>query len=80
MTHYFKNKLKNCVKNVLSIFLKKNDLIEFLQQCNQLIFLEKKETLDNPQREILRKFYMNNKFLFLVFFQLWMKFGGEFVS
>ena len=79
MTHYFKNKLKNCVKNVLSIFLKKNDLIEFLQQCNQLIFLEKKETLDNPQREILRKFDMDNKFLFLVFFQLWMKFGGEFM-
>ena len=50
-----------------------------MQQSNQIIFLEKKETLDNPQRDILRTFYMNNKFLFLVFFQLWMKFGGEFM-
>ena len=75
----FRKRVKELCEKCIIHFPEKNDLKEFLQQCNQLIFLEKKETLDNPETEILRIFYMNNKFLFLVFFQLWMKFGGEFM-
>ena len=66
-----------CEKCIIH-FPEKNKLKGFLQQSKQIIFLEQDETLENPEREILRLFFMNNQFLFLIFYQLWIKFGGEF--
>ena len=66
-----------CEKCIIH-FPEKNELKGFLQQSKQIIFLEQDETLENPEREILRLFFMNNQFLFLIFYQLWIKFVGEF--
>ena len=52
-----------CEKCIIH-FPEKNELKGFLQQSKQIIFLEQDETLENPEREILRLFFMNNQFLF----------------
>ena len=74
----FWKRLKEMCEKCIIHFPEKNELKGFLQQSKQIIFLEQDETLENPEREILRLFFMNNQFLFLIFYQLWIKFGVEF--
>ena len=74
----FRKRIREICGKCILHFPEKNDLKGFLLQTKSIIFLETDETLNNPEREVLREFYMNNEFLFLVFYQLWMKFGDEF--
>ena len=48
-----------CEKCIL-YFPGKNELKGFSKQTKSIIFLESNDTLQNPEREILRLFYMNN--------------------
>ena len=69
-------------RNILSIAQKCKDhhemSIDFIDELEQIIFLDKKEELGENERKILEEVYNNNLVHFLICHQLWQKFGLEF--
>ena len=70
-------------KNILCIAQKCEELhempLEFIEELEKLIFLDKEEELREKERRILEGVYKNNPLYFLICHQLWRKFGPGFV-
>lgn len=47
-------------------------------ELSQLVFLKKEDSLNENERNIFKKLYLNNQKVFLVCYQLWRMFDIEF--
>ena len=72
-----RNLIEICEKCILH-FPEKNDFRAFLEEAYQIDFLKSDDILEENKRGILKTFYVNNEKIFLVLYQLHMKFCSEF--
>ena len=77
-TACFRRNLIEICEKCTQIFPEKNDFREFLEEACQIDFLESDDILEENQRGILKTFFINNEKIFLILYQLHIKFSSEF--
>ena len=73
-----RNLIEICEKCILHFPEKNPDFTAFLEEAYQIDFLKSDDILEENKRGILKTFYVNNEKIFLVLYQLHMKFCSEF--
>ena len=77
-TACFRRNLIEICEKCTEIFPEKNDFREFLEEACQIDFLKSDDILEENQRGILKTFFINNEKIFLILYQLHIKFSSEF--